>query len=177
MGSCRWSAASMVAALLIFTACSGRALAGFGPSVLNGNYLVQASGSTLDDQGNQGSLALSGVITFNGGGAVTAIDVTFSAFDRNGDSENCEITGSANAALSFYSVSPNGSGTLGIGIPFNSCLDNSLTSNGKIEFNIAVAHSPAGQTRLISNGTHANLSDQSGDAINQLLLTGSLNHQ
>lgn len=161
----------------LFAASSADASNIFGPAVLSGPYLIQVAGASLDNSGHLGNLAISGVITFNGAGAVSAIDITISAFDRSVDAEHCSISGALSASLSFYAVNPDGTGTLGIGIPLNSCLNSSLTSNGSIQFNMALAHSRGGQSQLVSNGAISNLTDQSGDVFTNLLLTGILVHQ
>ena len=165
-------------ALAVAAIFSGNAYA-FEPSSLNGTYSLAVDGYTRDNNGESGNLALAGLITFNGSGAVKQIDLSVSAFDRAGDSENCVISGAAAAGLSFYAVNPDGSGSLSVGIPLNSCLDNSQSSNGSIQFNIFLSsfHSAAGVEKLISNGTFSNLSDQSGDSIANLLLTGTMVHQ
>ena len=169
---------SLVLALAVAAIFSVDAYA-FGPASLNGTYSLAVDGYTRDTNGETGNLALAGLITFNGSGAVKQIALSVSAFDRAGDAENCVISGTANAGLSFYAVNPDGSGSLSIGIPLNSCLNNSQSSNGSIQFNIFLSsfHSAAGVEKLISNGTFSNLSDQSGDSITNLLLTGTMVHQ
>lgn len=176
MGSARVHC--FVFAIAVAAICSSLNAYAFGPSSLNGTYILSVEGFTRDSNGESGNLSLTGLIAFNGSGSVKQIDITVSAFDRTGDSENCVIRGAATAGLSFYAVNADGSGDLSIGIPFNSCLDNSLSSNGSIQFNLFLpTRSTGGATKMISTGTFSNLTDQSGDSIANLLLTGTLTHQ
>lgn len=155
---------------------SGAEAVGFSNANLNGPYVFQVHGVITNSAGEVGNLAINGLLSFNKGGAVTAIDLTITAADAAGDIENCGISGAANASLSSYSVSFDGSGTLNLGIPNGTCL-NSSGGTQTIGFRLALPRAAAGVSRVMSNGTFGTLTDSFGQSIASLVLIGAMERQ
>ncbi|HEY6420490.1 MAG TPA: hypothetical protein VIX59_15965 [Candidatus Binataceae bacterium] len=84
------------------------------PRNLKGPYIFGAAGFSLDDNDDFGEVAAAGVMTFDGVGGVSGIDLSFSGADSSGDLINNNDNWTCNATISSgtYTVNADGTGTL-----------------------------------------------------------------
>jgi hypothetical protein len=132
----------------------------FLPASLSGNYLFNVVGgstgynqddlsevlSDSDTDLNLGSLALNGVLKFNGAGKITFGDLRVAFGDDTFDQVNCKPT--LSTTLSTYAVAPDGTGTITLVFTDTTCL-----SGDTINFTTALSRAFSGDHQV--NTTHA----------------------
>jgi len=132
----------------------------FGAGSLSGNYLFNVVGgstgynqdnitevlSDFDEDLNLGSLALNGVLRFNGAGKITFGDLRVAFGDDTFDQVNCTPT--LSTTLSTYTVGSDGTGTITLVFTDTTCL-----SGDTINFTTALSRAFSGDHQV--NTTHA----------------------
>jgi hypothetical protein len=145
------------------------ATGGFSSHSLAGTYSFRAQATTESEVGDDGWMNLAGLLTFNGTGTITAVDIQVTGGDTGGPFDQFDCGAITSLESGSYSVNSDGTGSFSLEFSdTDSCLP-----NDSMTFTFALSRSAGGIAQINSAafGDDNTLLDCSFAASNELFQT------